>query len=401
MIIRFQLNPKSKYFVGTITFILAIISMIAPFSIDAYLPAIKDIMKGLDTSLRLVELTFSAYLIGYAFGQFFGGYFADKFGRRTASMTGLCIYLLGTLGIIFAGDIYQILAFRFGQAIGGGIILVTVMAIARDLFEGRILAQRLSLITLLMLAAPLVAPILGTYLNLSFGWRSIFIFLAAFAFLLLILVFFLVPSTQTEEVTLPPIKVFRRVISHRDSMANMMTAGFIFSGMFCFIIDSNFLYVQFYEKPVELFSVLFGANVILMMLTSAINAKIVKKTGTDAIVKPALIFQFSLVIYMTSSYFFEFDNFWTTFLGIVFVIGTNGFLYGNVNANALNYFGDISASAASIMGLLRSGMGALTSAILTLIHTHTPDSMAWMMLFCNAGAIICFFWLRDRKNIAN
>lgn len=392
----FELKPSNRYFVGTITMILAFITMLGPFSIDTYLPAINQMKEDLHATEHLVELVLSMYLIGYAFGQFFGGYIADTYGRKKTAVLGLTIYFITTLIITYQTQVYTIITLRAVQALGGGFTTVVCMAIARDLFEGRELARRLSLITMIMLCAPLIAPILGTYLTFTYGWRSIFAFLYTYSAVMLLVVVLFIPHTHIGRTTLPPWKVLRIVVSNRDAMANILTGAFSFAAVFSFITDANFFYIDFYKKEAELFPYYFGFSVFFMILSSALNAKIVKWLGMSRIVKPALTLQLLCALLLTMSYLWIPHDFHLSLTLITVFICMNGFIYGNASAAALTHFSDLSASAAAVAGLIRSGTGGLISVLLTIVHTNTPLSMSAIMLGCSVLAVAIYFFMREK-----
>jgi MFS family permease len=165
---------------------------LGPLSMDAYLPAMPAMAAAFGVSIVSLNNTLSVFLIGYAVGQFFGGSFSDQIGRKRIGYTGLILYILASLGVAFAQDVQQMLVLRFLQAVAGGFSTVICMATVRDVYPIEELGRRFAAITMIVLVAPLVAPVLGAFL-LPFGWESIFVVKASYAAILLGLYTLLVP----------------------------------------------------------------------------------------------------------------------------------------------------------------------------------------------------------------
>ena len=168
---------------------------LGPLSMDAYLPAMPAMAAAFGVSIVSLNNTLSVFLIGYAVGQFFGGSFSDQIGRKRIGYAGLVLYIFASVGVAFAQDVEQMLVLRFVQAIGGGFSTVICMATVRDVYPIEELGRRFATITMIVLVAPLVAPVLGAVL-LPFGWETIFVVKAGYAAILLGLYALLVPETR-------------------------------------------------------------------------------------------------------------------------------------------------------------------------------------------------------------
>ncbi len=168
--------------------LLALLIAVMPFSIDAYLPALPQIAAGLQVNIHVVEQSLSSFIFGAAIGQLVGGSLSDIKGRRNIALAGLLVYILASGVLVFVQNHEQLIAMRVVQAVGAGMAAVTSGAIVRDNYQGRDAAQMFALIGIIMMAAPLLAPLVGSALNALGGWRVIFGFLfvyGAFVFAVL------------------------------------------------------------------------------------------------------------------------------------------------------------------------------------------------------------------------
>ncbi len=161
--------------------LLAAVFAMSPFAIDSYLPAIPAMAADLNIETSMVSVTVSIYVLGMAIGQLFGGPLSDRFGRRPIMVAGLLIFSVGSLLIASAESMEMLWSWRVIQSIGGGIAVVGVPATIRDNAEGKEAARLFSLVALIMMLAPSIAPTVGTIVLKTLGWPSIFIILSAVA----------------------------------------------------------------------------------------------------------------------------------------------------------------------------------------------------------------------------
>jgi DHA1 family bicyclomycin/chloramphenicol resistance-like MFS transporter len=179
---------------------LAAMSMIGPFSIDAYLPAFPNIQASLGATPLEVQQSLTFYMLAFAGMVLWHGALSDAFGRRNVILVSLVMFAIGTLGCAAAHTVHYLWVFRIMQGISAGAGVVVGRAIIRDLYEDAAAARLLSLVTMIFSIAPAVAPILGGWIVTLFDWRAIFLSLLAYSVLLFIYCYRRLPET------LPPHK---------------------------------------------------------------------------------------------------------------------------------------------------------------------------------------------------
>ena len=153
---------------------LGLVAAIAPLSIDMYLPSFPAIAEEFGASAAQIQLTLSGYMIGFTLGQLGYGPLSDRFGRKYVLLSGITIYIAMTVLCAVASDTETLTVFRFFQAIGGGAGTVLSRAIIRDRYDGVQMAKVMSLMLTIILFAPMVAPVIGGYVLVWFGWRAVF-----------------------------------------------------------------------------------------------------------------------------------------------------------------------------------------------------------------------------------
>src|SRR5437762_13093103 len=154
-----------------------------PLAVDMYLPALPTLAAEFAVNPARVQHTLSAYLLGLALGQLLFGPIADRYGRKPPLLGGIAVFTLASAGCVFAGTIEHFVALRFAQALGGASGMVVIRAVIRDKFDEIQSARVLSLMMLVMGAAPILAPLAGGWLLVNGSWHWIFAFLAAYTVL--------------------------------------------------------------------------------------------------------------------------------------------------------------------------------------------------------------------------
>ena len=175
--------------------LLAALATLGPFAIDTYLPAFNSISESLVATPFQMQQTLAAYLIGFSVMMLLHGALSDSFGRRPVILGGLGVFALASLICGVANHVGVLIAGRVLQGMSCGAGIVVGRAIVRDLFDA-VQAQRLmSQITLFFGIAPAIAPIIGGWLLVLIGWRSIFWFMMTVAFVLCALAWAMLPET--------------------------------------------------------------------------------------------------------------------------------------------------------------------------------------------------------------
>ena len=223
--------------------LLASLATLGPFAIDTYLPAFNSISNSLGATPFQMQQTLSAYLIGFSVMMLLHGALSDSFGRRPIILGGLVVFALASLVCSAANHIGVLIAGRALQGMGCGAGFVVSRAIVRDLFAA-VQAQRLmSQITLFFGIAPAIAPIIGGWLLVLSGWRSIFWFMMTAALFLLVLAWITLPETLPRESRQPfsvasLMRGYWSVLSDPRFMLLTIASGVPFSAVFIFILSA-------------------------------------------------------------------------------------------------------------------------------------------------------------------
>lgn len=374
--------------------LLAMLTAVMPFSVDAYLPALPQISQALQTDVHYVEKSLTTFIFGVALGQLFGGSLSDIKGRKNLVVYGLIVYMLSTLGLVFVHNVGQLLALRWVQAIGGGMASVVVGAIVRDNYEGKQAAQMFALIGIIMMAAPSVGPLVGSGLLKLGGWRLIFVFLFVYALLVFaFIVYFLPKHKKAEAFNKETFKLmlagYRRVLTTRSALGLLFFQAASFSSMMVFLTESPFVYMQKYGLNAQHYGMAFVCNIVMMAIFNRITAWRLKRDSN-----PQDILLWGIVIQLLANSILALVT-WVSVPSIYCVIalvmvsiGTQGLIMANTQALFMENFRREGGSANAVLLASQSLIGAAVSFLATHLHNGTIHVMASMMPACTIVGLV-------------
>ena len=365
--------------------LLAILSSVTPLAVDMYLPSMPEIANDLNVKINKIELTISIFLIFFAVGQLIGGTLSDRLGRKKTALIGLFGFSISSFILFFSSSLETLYFFRATQALFGAMSTVNSAAIVRDLFHGKEAAKIFSAIASIMMIAPMIAPALGSLVITFFTWNYIFLFLGIYSSLVMILIYFKLPLTGTKSTT--KIKeAYKRVLTHKKAVGYILSVSFGFSGMFIFIEKSSFIYMEYFSISKEVFPLFFGANVLMMIILTKVNMKIIQTIDTAKVLKFGVSLQLFSGLALVG---FSFDaNIYTIFMSMVLYIGSLGFIFGNAMALALDFFKKDSGVANSVIGVTEFSIAGIIGFLASLVHTGELTPIFLMMVTTSFLALL-------------
>lgn len=396
MIKRLLISRDSRFFVVQITLLLALLTALSPFATDTYMPALPTMAEYFGQPINLLEITLTLYFLGVAVGQFLGGPLSDSFGRKKVALLGLFLFSTSSLLAVFVTNVQALWVLRFIQAVGGGGASVVNMAFVRDWFEGKEVARLSSLIGMIMMLAPLVAPVIGTFLLVQFGWQSIFLFMFFLSIVVTIAFVLFMPESRdqsfiTNEMSFKKVKYsYTTIFSSPKAVMLILCNSFAVAGMFAFLTGASFLYIDFFKVEVSNFPLFFGSNIVLNVLLTLLNYRLVKR------IEPARLLHVGLLLQLISGIVLYFavrqgePNLWVVFAGIVGFVGSLGLIFANVVALILNQFPEISGSANAVVGVVRFALSSAIGSLLALFHTGNIIPLGTIMFGCTVLAYLFF-----------
>lgn len=366
-----QASRKTLGAMGRAEFIamMAFLMALNALAIDIMLPGLQEIGAALNVeNENHRQYVVSAYLIGFGVAQLFYGPISDRFGRRKPMMFGLAIYVLSSIAVLFVPSFGSLLLLRFIQGIGSAATRVITISIVRDVFGGRQMAEVMSLIMMVFMVIPVVAPGTGQVIMLFGDWHWIFVFMAIIAVIVGVWMYVRLPETLAKEDIRPftPRVIFdgfRIVLTNRVALCYTIASTFIFGALFGFINSAQQIYVGIYGLGVW-FPVAFAAVALFMALSSFVNAKLVGRFGMRKLSHASLLGFIAitflwLVVQVLGPQPMPFFLFITFFSLAMFQFGWIG---SNFNSLAMEPLGHVAGTASSVLGFMGTVGGSLIGA---------------------------------------
>jgi MFS transporter, DHA1 family, multidrug resistance protein len=387
------LTPNSGS-VARLTVVLGLVMAIGPLAIDMYLPALPTIAGEFKVGAARVQHTLSAYLFGLALGQLVFGPIADRYGRKPPLIGGLVVFALASAACLLAGTIEHFVLARFAQALGGASGMVVIRAVIRDRFDEMQSARVLSLMMLVMGAAPILAPLAGGWLLISGSWHWIFGFLGAYTLLCISLVALYLDETHPHHrrsATLGrALSAALPLFADRRFYAPVIVFIAPFGAFFAYLAAAPFVYIEHFGVAAEDFGWYFGAGAASFITISQVNRRMVARHGVRRVLGwgvYGLAAGAAVLLACAASGAFGFAG---VFVPIFFMIGSIGFIASNATSVAMAPFGERAGAASSLLGATQSAFGVAASAAVGWIGGRGPLPMATVMFGCAAIAFVTY-----------
>ncbi|WP_394392502.1 multidrug effflux MFS transporter [Shewanella woodyi] len=373
---------------------LAAIVAITPLAIDMYLPAMATLASSFHSDITTVQQSLSIYLAGYAVGMLCFGPLADRIGRRPLVIMGLTGFMLVSLCLAFVTNVELFLALRFAQAFIGAAATVVVPGYIKEVY-GENTAKGMSYVSLIMMLAPLIAPSIGSLILELGEWHLIFFILAAYAFILLALVFWKLKMPSDSDANSRSQKSFfgaYAVIFTKPGTKLHIASGVLTSfAFFCYLTASPFVYMEVFGLDKSLFAILFSTNVGALMLANVINSRIVVRYGSRLMLKIATLLAMLAGSALLLVNLFGLSYHFTVAMLIPFM-GFLGIMSVNADAIVLMKFKKETGTATAVIGTLRFGCGAMAGPLLALFYTGTAVPFSALMLSAVILVGLCQFF---------
>ncbi len=348
--------------------LLALLSAFTPLSIDMYLPALPTITRDLDATVGELQLTLSAFMVAFGFGQIFYGPAGDRFGRRPVILLGIAIYVATTIGCAFAAMADQLVLLRLlqGLAACGSVVLARTMV--RDLAEGDQAARAMSLIMACSSMAPMLAPLIGSQVLEFFGWRAIFWVLAGIGVVGLALSFLWLPESLRPEyrqplAVLPVLRRFRELIVHRAFMGYALTSTFQFAALMSYLSGAPFAFIQGYGISPSVFGFIFAGSIAFFTICNLLNARFAPVFGAAKILRnaalvPAVAGPAGLILALIEGHTGAI-GLWPFLACFIPQLAMMALIVPNATVLALQRYPHMAGTASSFMGVMQYGIGSL------------------------------------------
>jgi DHA1 family bicyclomycin/chloramphenicol resistance-like MFS transporter len=374
--------------------LIAVLSMIGPFAIDAYLPSFREMETSLRATPLQVQQTLTAYLVPFALMSLWHGSISDALGRRRVILIALAALALTSVGCALAPSIEVFWLFRALQGVASGAGVVVGRAVVRDVYEGhhgqRVMAQ----VTMIFTVAPAIAPVLGGWLHEWFGWRSVFYFLALFSVLLWLWSALGLPETLHPERRNPLnprflLEAYARTLTNGRFMAAAFAASLNFTAIFVYITSAPVFLMQHLHLTETQFYWLFVPVPTGMMLGAAISGRLAGRVRPKRTVLLGYSIMIAAALLNVAFHALRPAQLpWSVLPLFIYAIGM-AVSMPNIVLFGLDLFPAHKGLAASCQAFLMTGINALTAGVLSPFANASPLRLAITSAALTLGGFLC------------
>ena len=374
---------------------LGLLTALGPFTIDLYLPSFPALKNDLLITDAQVQITLSATTLGFALGQLLIGPVSDRLGRKIPLMAMSSLHVIASVLVAISPSVEFLTAMRALQGLGAAGGAVVAMAMARDLFDGRRLVIMLSRLALVSGMAPIVAPLIGSWMVTFVSWRGVFWALALYGLSIVALVWLLIVETRPPtERTVGGWKVmavaYKRVLSDRVYIGAWLTGAAAFAGLFSYVTTSSVLLQEVFGLSPRGFGAVFAVCSVGVFVGVQTGSRLAPRIGPHRVLILAttgMILASAALLAVNAI-----SDSWVPLVPCMFFFTMSfGACPPNLQVLGLQHHRKDSGVAASLMGALNMSAAAIVGPLIGLAPLTSAAPMGVAMLICGALAAV-FLW---------
>ncbi len=383
--------------------LMAMLFSMVAFSIDSMLPALPQIAGELSPDApNRAQLVVTSFMLGLGFGSFVTGPLSDAYGRRVVVMGGIVLFIIGAVLAWLARSLELLLLARMFQGLGVAGPRIAPLAMVRDLYEGRRMAQITSFITTVFMLVPALAPSLGAVIIAIGGWRGVFVAFVVFA----VLAGGWLMARQGETLAEPdrrPFRLaplllsFREVVANRVARIVLVALTLEFAALVSLLSSTQQVYADVFDRQAS-FPLWFAATALVAATGTVLNASLVMRLGMRRLVISAFGAQMLLSVIAGAVFYSEalqgtaaFALWFAWSASLLFGVGL---IMGNLNALAMQPLGHVAGMAASLLSAASTVAGVAIAVPIGLAFDGTPLPLVLGVAVLTGGA-----WLLIRTQL--
>ncbi|MGE0213882.1 MAG: multidrug effflux MFS transporter, partial [Parvibaculaceae bacterium] len=378
--------------------LLALITLSGTLAMHMFVHALPDAARALGATPAAMQMTISVYILGLAFGQLIYGPLSDRFGRRPTLMAGLGLYTAAGIAAACVLDPHSLIAARLVQALGGCAGLALGRAVVRDTAGAVDTARRLALMNLMVALGPGLAPILGGALTTAFGWRAVFIVLAALGLALILLTWRLLPETgnrgsATDLATLG--RNYRGLLASPAFLGFALGGGCATTSMYAFVASAPFIFTRELGRPEHEVGFYLAVLIGGVLVGSVLTSRLIPRLPLGRVLVGAnLVSVLASFVLLAVTLLGGLTVWWAVGTMFAFTIGA-GIASPTALTRAVDVDPRVTGSASGLYGFAQMAVGAVCT---TLAGLGSDPAVTTAVVLVGAGMVAqVSFWLALRS----
>ena len=372
-----KLSPNS----AAMTVLLGALTAVGPMSMDIYLVSVPTMTEAFHASVSQVQLTLSLYMAGFAVGQLIYGPISDGIGRRPALLLGLSLHVVASVVCTLATRIELLIAARLLQSVGVCGCFVVARAVVRDLHTRERAARLMSYMGTVTGMAPIVAPLIGSYLHIAFGWRANFAFVTLYGAVALLVVIFMFGETnlRPDRGSLDPrrmVRNFALLLKHRNFVGFAGTAAAMSGALFAFISGASLVFLRVLGFEERYFGYLFGFVMLGNILGAAVGGRLVMRYGIEGLLRRGVILAMAAGVGMAALAWARVDHPAAVLVPMFLFMFGFSLVLPQAMAGAMSPFPQMAGSASALLGVFQFSIASLVGVWVGARFDGTQRPMA-------------------------
>ena len=345
-------------------------------STDLYAPSLPYLTDFFGTTPELIKLTISLNLLMFGFAQLIYGPISDRFGRRPVLLWSIALFSVASIACGLAQSIDQLLIARILQGFFAAAEAVICLAVFKDLFTEKEQVKGFAIYGMSIALAPAIAPILGGYIHVLFGWEYNFYLTAGVGVLTAILIYLLLPESTTPDPHALKLKSilhnYRSVVSNKIFITYGALSGVALGLIYAFVTGAPFILISYFGIEIQHFGYYQAVIVVAFFLGSLLATRLVDYWQSLHVLNLGLIVMVIGSLLVVGFVFIGGLSPNTLVFGYLFIAFGIGPIFAVAPSKAMSAVDKSAGSAASVFGCLEIGLSGVIATMVSVIHDGTP-----------------------------
>lgn len=385
------IRPLAPYAHAPLLILISAFLMMQPLSTDLYLASLPSLASVFGAPVSTVQLTLSLFVIGFGSAQLIVGPLSDRFVRRPVLLCGLALYVGASALCALSQSIQLLIAARFVQALGCCCGVIVARAVVRDAYAAedgvRVIAKASTWLSL----APIFGPILGSYLQVTLGWRAAFVALGIFSACLLALTFLRLPETNSHKDSRATnlsglLANYRLVLGSREFWAHALPGALSYGAIFSFISGAPFVLIQILHVPTEWFGYCYAFGVSGYLLGTIVCRRLLPRLGAIRTFRLGSTISLLTGLSFLAAVLAGIAH-WSLVVAVIFLsMSAHGVNFAIAQSGSVSPFHKQAGTAAGLMGALYMVVALLVGTVVGATGNGTLYPLA--LISCALGVLI-------------
>ncbi len=371
--------------------LLVMLSMLGPLTLNILVPSLPGMVASLNTTKENVQLTLSLYLLGMAVGQLMLGPLADRFGRRPVLLVALVLYVFSSLAAFLAPNVETLIVARILQSFGATAGITLARTMIRDLYSRDSAASMIAYVTMAMVVAPMVSPVLGATIDDLFGWRAILLFCSGLGLISFAIAAPILPETRPASLVAATAgDVARRTV---ELLGNRRFMGYWGAGAFCsgmffaFLGTAPYLMIEVLGRPKTEYGLWFMTLSLGYMIGNFISGRFAPRVGGDRLIFWGNVVGLIGAVMILAGAITGWLHPLALFIPAMVASFGNGLVLPNTIAAGVGINPLAAGAGSGLLGFGQMGIGAVASYLGGKLVTGTAMPLAIIMMICAVLAL--------------